>query len=327
MNQNRLIGKNAFRISAFMLISAMASVSFCSARVGAESTQFAVKDGTVSGESNLDWKRFVMELRARKLSVALDGYDPEQMKGAFYQGRVGHTHNAVDMVAPRDTPIQAVEDGTVGRLFESVAGGLTIYQKDLTGKYVYYYAHLERYAEGLKDGDPVKRGQIIGYVGTSGNAPPNTPHLHFAISAVGPDGNIFKGRAFDPYEVYTKDLSAVGKGGFLPDEKPPDKLLDKASVKTVEKTSTELTVAKNANRSTTENSADRAAKKTLDRGSNKIDLNMGPSQPRLNQDGGKHSSEPHLAPNVLRKHNQPPTAPKREVRSMAARSDRRRGPK
>lgn len=153
-----------------------------------------------------------MELRRRKLLIPIDGYDPEQMKGAFYQGRVGHIHHAADMPAPRNTPIRAVEDGTIGRLFESVPGGLTIYQKDTVGRFVYYYAHLEKYAEGLKDGDVVKRGQVIGYVGTSGNAPVNTPHLHFAISVTEPGGSVFKGQPIDPYEVYSKDDSVVGHG-------------------------------------------------------------------------------------------------------------------
>lgn len=153
-----------------------------------------------------------MELRGRRLTIPIDGYNPEQMKGAFYQGRVGHIHHAADLLAPRNTPIHAVEDGTIGRLFESAAGGLTVYQKDQSGQFVYYYAHLESYAEGLKDGDVVRRGQVIGYVGTSGNAPPNTPHLHFAISLIPPGGSVFKGQPIDPYEVYGK--SAVGQVSF-----------------------------------------------------------------------------------------------------------------
>jgi hypothetical protein len=90
-------------------------------------------------------------------------------------------HEALDILAPRETPVLAVEDGVVAKLFLSKPGGITVYQFDPSRTYAYYYAHLERYAAGLKDGDSVQRGQVIGYVGTTGNAPPDTPHLHFAI--------------------------------------------------------------------------------------------------------------------------------------------------
>ena len=73
----------------------------------------------------------------------------------------------------------------MAKLFESKAGGLTVYQFDPTLTYTYYYAHLERYADEIDEGDPVRRGDVIGYVGTSGNAPPDTPHLHFAIFIMG----------------------------------------------------------------------------------------------------------------------------------------------
>ena len=106
------------------------------------------------------------------------------------------------MLAPRNTPVLAVEDGTVAKLFLSKAGGLTIYQFDPTSTYAYYYAHLERYEAGLSEGDRVKRGQRIGFVGTSGNAPPNTPHLHFAIFVLTDKKRWWDGRAVDPYVVF-----------------------------------------------------------------------------------------------------------------------------
>ena len=95
----------------------------------------------------------------------------------------------------------AVEDGTVAKLFLSDAGGITIYQTDPTQTFVYYYAHLERYAAGLEEGDSVKRGDVIGYVGTSGNAPRDTPHLHFAIFRMTEDKRWWQGTAIDPYSV------------------------------------------------------------------------------------------------------------------------------
>ena len=127
----------------------------------------------------------------------------ESIKGSFYEVRGNKRHEASDIVAPRNTAIHAVEDGTLARLFTSKRGGLTIYQKDPSGKFVYYYAHLERYADNLHDGDQIRRGQVIGFVGTSGNAPPNTPHLHFAINEITRNGDIYNGPAIDPYSVFS----------------------------------------------------------------------------------------------------------------------------
>jgi peptidoglycan LD-endopeptidase LytH len=107
----------------------------------------------------------------------------------------------MDVLAPRNTPVLAVEDGTVARLFLSEAGGITIYQFDPSDTYVYYYAHLERYADGLKEGAPVERGQVIGHVGTTGNAPRDTPHLHFAIFRMAGEKKWWQGTAIDPYAV------------------------------------------------------------------------------------------------------------------------------
>jgi murein DD-endopeptidase MepM/ murein hydrolase activator NlpD len=134
--------------------------------------------------------------------VPIDGFDPDAMKGGFNEERAGHQHEAVDLLAPRNTPVHAVEDGTIAKLFLSKAGGITIYQFDTSGRLCFYYAHLERYADGLKEGQTVRQGGIIGYVGTSGNAPPGTPHLHFAVFEVGPDRAWWKGKAIDPYLVF-----------------------------------------------------------------------------------------------------------------------------
>jgi murein DD-endopeptidase MepM/ murein hydrolase activator NlpD len=146
-------------------------------------------------------------LRDRHLRLPIDDVGVESMKGHFDEHRAGeggHVHEAADLLAPRNTPIHAVEDGTIAKLFLSKAGGRTIYQFDPSGRFCYYYAHLERYAAGLGDGQAVKRGDVIGYVGTSGNAPPNTPHLHFAIFVLGPEKHWWQGVAIDPYLVFKK---------------------------------------------------------------------------------------------------------------------------
>jgi murein DD-endopeptidase MepM/ murein hydrolase activator NlpD len=101
-------------------------------------------------------------------------------------------------MAPAGTPVLAVEDGTVEKLFTSEAGGLTVYQFDPSRSVAYYYAHLQRYADGLADGVRVTRGQVIGYVGSTGNARADAPHLHFAIFVLGPEKRWWQGTAIDP---------------------------------------------------------------------------------------------------------------------------------
>jgi murein DD-endopeptidase MepM/ murein hydrolase activator NlpD len=144
----------------------------------------------------------IADLRRRRLVLPVDGYDRAHLRSSFDEARgTNRKHEALDLLAPRNTPVFAVEDGSVARLFTSNAGGLTIYQFDPTTTYVYYYAHLERYAAGIRDGTPVRRGQLIGYVGTSGNAPENTPHLHFAIFRLTDKKQWWDGVPVDPYEV------------------------------------------------------------------------------------------------------------------------------
>lgn len=146
-------------------------------------------------------------LQRRRLRVPIDGTEVDAFKGAFTErrsGEGGYTHEAVDILAARNTPVHAIEDGTITRLFESKAGGHTIYQFDPTERFAYYYAHLERYAAGLHEGQRVAAGEVIGYVGTSGNAPPGTPHLHFAIFEVGPEKAWWKGEALDPYLAFKR---------------------------------------------------------------------------------------------------------------------------
>jgi peptidoglycan LD-endopeptidase LytH len=146
----------------------------------------------------------IEELRRHDLRVPIDGASIETFKGQFADRREhgNRPHEAVDILAPRNTPVHAVESGTIAKLFTSKAGGLTIYQFDPSGRLCYYYAHLERYADGLKDGQAVSQGDVIGYVGTTGNAPPNTPHLHFAVFELNADKHWWQGRPIDPYQVF-----------------------------------------------------------------------------------------------------------------------------
>jgi peptidoglycan LD-endopeptidase LytH len=147
---------------------------------------------------------------APPLRMPLDNVDVEAMKGGFQEKRGSRPHEAADLLAPRNTPVHAVEGGTIAKLFVSKAGGLAVYQFDPVGSLCYYYAHLQRYADGLHEGQHVAAGDIIGYVGTSGNAPPNTPHLHFAVFELNGDRQWWKGRAVDPYPLFKDRLKGTG---------------------------------------------------------------------------------------------------------------------
>ena len=140
-------------------------------------------------------------LMARDLLVPVEGVDPDDLVRSFSDARGGRKHEALDILAPRGTPVKAVEAGTIARLFSSKAGGITVYQFDPSEQYCYYYAHLERYAPGLAEGDKVRKGQVIGFVGTSGNAPKDTPHLHFAIFQLTAAKRWWEGTPIDPYDV------------------------------------------------------------------------------------------------------------------------------
>lgn len=138
------------------------------------------------------------------ISMPIAGLRPSDLRDSFAELHSGHPHEAIDILAPRGTPILAVDDGEIVKLFHSVPGGITIYQFNPDRTICYYYAHLERYAEGLAERGRVARGERIGYVGTSGNAPPQTPHLHFAVYALGPERHWWQGTAIDPYPLLLK---------------------------------------------------------------------------------------------------------------------------
>ena len=121
------------------------------------------------------------------------------LRDMFLEVHNGHPHEAIDIMEPRGTPVHAVASGTVRKLFLSKPGGNTVYEFDEIEVYCYYYAHLDRYAEGLREGTWIERGDIIGFVGSTGNANPRAPHLHFAIFELGPEKLWWKGKALDPY--------------------------------------------------------------------------------------------------------------------------------
>ena len=139
------------------------------------------------------------------LMLPVFGVQPSQLVRSFSMRRSGgRVHHALDIMARRNTPVIAANDGIIMDISVSGLGGNTIYQLDPAGEYAYYYAHLQRYARGIKEGSRVAKGQIIGFVGTSGNAPPNLPHLHFAIYKLKTPGQYHVGTPIDPYDVLTE---------------------------------------------------------------------------------------------------------------------------
>ncbi len=158
----------------------------------------------------LAWK--AAEIPARPIAVAVvtnpdaimipvAGVIRTDLRDTFGAARTGHRHEALDIMAARGTPVLAAVDGTIRKLITSRAGGLTIYEFDGQEKMNYYYAHLDGYASGVREGNRVRRGELIGYVGSTGNAPANAPHLHFAMSVVPPTKEWWKGEAIDPYPI------------------------------------------------------------------------------------------------------------------------------
>lgn len=138
---------------------------------------------------------------SRELAIPVAGVSAAQLTDTFSDARAGHRHEALDIPAPRGTPVIAADEGNVVKLFTSKQGGLTVYQFDDSGNWCYYYAHLDRYAPSLKEGMLLRKGDVLGYVGTTGDAPPNAPHLHFAIFRLGPEKHWWHGTAINPFPL------------------------------------------------------------------------------------------------------------------------------
>jgi murein DD-endopeptidase MepM/ murein hydrolase activator NlpD len=146
--------------------------------------------------------REVAKLRDRHLVIPVAGVPPEKLEDSFTEPRDGErTHYAIDILAPRNTPIVAADDGTILRMSTNTLGGITIFATDPDRQYVYYYAHLDHYDARIHDGQSIKKGEVLGYVGTTGNAPKDVPHLHFQIMKWPSDGKYWIGEPINPYPV------------------------------------------------------------------------------------------------------------------------------
>jgi murein DD-endopeptidase MepM/ murein hydrolase activator NlpD len=123
------------------------------------------------------------DLRKRELLIPVAGVTTNELYDSFDQARDNGSrrHRAIDIFAPRGTPILSIDDGSVIKLHTSRSGGISVYATDSSERFIYFYAHLDSYHPNLREGMRLTRGDTLGFVGTTGNAPPNTPHLHFAI--------------------------------------------------------------------------------------------------------------------------------------------------
>ena len=145
-----------------------------------------------------------LEVGPAGLAVPVAGVKANQLSDTFTQARAGgaRAHDAIDIMAPRGTPVVAAAPGRVEKIFDSKGGGgLSVYVRSPDGRWVYYYAHLDRYAPGLAEGQAVQRGTPLGTVGSTGNANPDGPHLHFAIHRMGRGEKWHQGSAVNPYPL------------------------------------------------------------------------------------------------------------------------------
>ena len=141
-------------------------------------------------------------LRERALVLPVEGITVAGLRDSFSDPRGGRLHEALDIMAPRGTRVVAVDDGEVRKLHSSARGGLAVYQFDRRESYCFVYAHLDRYAPGLREGDALRKGSLVGYVGTTGNAPLDVPHLHFAVLALTPARLWWQGVPVNPFRVW-----------------------------------------------------------------------------------------------------------------------------
>lgn len=136
------------------------------------------------------------------LAMPVRGIRPEQLRDTYEAPRSGgRVHNAIDIMAPEGTPVLAAGDGTILKLRTGGLGGITVYQLGSDGRTLFYYAHLQRYAAGLREGLPIWKGQVIAYVGDTGNAGRGNYHLHFSVSRLEDPRRWWQGENVNPYPM------------------------------------------------------------------------------------------------------------------------------
>jgi len=195
MNSSTMFGASRFSsvILAFLLLFMAMTLNVS-----------AAQDSTVSTTAPTveELKQSLPSSAICGLLMPVVGVKPSDLTDTFTQARsAGRVHDAIDIMAARGTPVVAVNDGRVVKLFHSQRGGLTVYQFDPQQAVIYYYAHLDRYAQGLAEGQVIHRGDPIGFVGSTGNASADAPHLHFEIEILGPEKQWWHATSINPYRL------------------------------------------------------------------------------------------------------------------------------
>lgn len=147
-------------------------------------------------------------LGPRIMALPIAGLTAKDLVDTFAQTRGTSRHEAIDIMEPRGTRVHAVVDGTIAKLFLSKPGGNTVYLFDEAQAYCYYYAHLDHYAAGLHEGQQVRAGEVIAYVGSTGNANAAAPHLHFTIFELDREKRWWKGTPVNPYPILLEQLQS-----------------------------------------------------------------------------------------------------------------------
>lgn len=137
-----------------------------------------------------------------RLVIPVEGFSPDRLRDTYAEARgLGRRHDAIDIDAPRGTPVLSVARSVVLKLFRSDRGGTTLYALAPDQRTIYYYAHLDRYADGIREGQRLEPGELIGYVGDTGNANPGDYHLHFEISTTDDPRRYWGGSPVNPYPL------------------------------------------------------------------------------------------------------------------------------
>ncbi len=140
----------------------------------------------------------------QRLLIPVEGVAAAQLTDTFDDARSqGRRHDAIDIMAPHGSRVLAAADGTVEKLFNSERGGITLYEFDADQHFVFYYAHLAEYAPGIVEGKQLHQGELIGYVGSTGDASADAPHLHFEVSVLGPEKHWWRATSINPYPLLT----------------------------------------------------------------------------------------------------------------------------
>ena len=185
--------------------SAPASPAPSPAATASPSTSERLPQASPNSSASDEAARAAPSPAATALLIPVEGINPDNLQDTYTQSRSeGRTHNAIDIMAARNTPVVAATDGRILKLFQSERGGITIYQLGTDERTVYYYAHLERYADGLAENRFARRGELLGYVGDSGNAGRDNCHLHFSVWRITDPKHFWDGENINPYPLLTK---------------------------------------------------------------------------------------------------------------------------